>query len=94
MLRAAGLCYRALEDAGQMLVVTEMNIRYHKAAEFDDLLDLSIRTLEVRKVRIRHRYLVQRDGVSNCRGRIDDCLHRLRRTTEPPAKPFLVAETY
>ena len=63
MLRAAGLCYKALEDAGQMLVVTEMDIRYHKAAEFDDLLDLSIQTLEVRKVRIRHRYLVQRDGV-------------------------------
>ena len=63
MLRAAGLNYKALEDSGRMLVVTEMNIRYHQPAEFDDVLELKVQTLEVRKVRIRHQYLVQRAGV-------------------------------
>lgn len=60
MLRAAGVSYKSLEDAGQMLVVTEMNVRYHAAAEFDDLLTLVTEATEVRKVRIRHRYTIQR----------------------------------
>ena len=58
MLRAAGFDYKRLEDAGQMLVVTEMQIRYHAAAEFDDLLQLTTRVLATRKVRIRHGYEV------------------------------------
>jgi acyl-CoA thioester hydrolase len=62
MLRAAGLSYKALEDAGQMLVVTEMKIQYHAAAEFDDELLLTTETIEVRKVRMRHRYRIERAG--------------------------------
>ena len=61
MLRAAGLSYKELEDAGQILVVTEMNVRYHAAAEFDDLLELTTQATEVRKVRIRHHYEIHRD---------------------------------
>lgn len=64
MLRAAGLSYKALEDAGQMLVVTEMSTQYEAAAEFDDLLELSIQTVEVRKVRIKHQYVVSREGIT------------------------------
>ena len=62
MLRAAGLSYKSLEDAGKMLVVTEMNLQYHAAADFDDVLQLTTETTEVRKVRIRHRYRIVRDG--------------------------------
>lgn len=62
MLRAAGISYKSLEDGGRMLVVTEMNIRYHAAAEFDDLLNLAVEVIEIRKVRIRHRYTIDRDG--------------------------------
>ncbi|NND96438.1 MAG: acyl-CoA thioesterase [Pirellulaceae bacterium] len=62
MLRAAGLSYKELENSGQMLVVTEMNVRYHAAAEFDDLLTLTAEVVEVRKVRIRHHYRIDRDG--------------------------------
>lgn len=64
MLRAAGVSYKSLEQSGLMLVVTEMNTQFHEAAEFDDLLDLTIETVEVRKVRIRHRYRVSRDGLA------------------------------
>ncbi|TWT92116.1 acyl-CoA thioesterase [Stieleria varia] len=60
MLRAAGILYKAVEDAGRILVVTEMNVRYHAAAEFDDHLDLITEVIEVRKVRIRHRYRILR----------------------------------
>ena len=62
MLRAAGLSYRALEDDGLMLVVTDMRVRYQGAAQFDDLLTLTTELVETRKVRIRHRYVIRRDS--------------------------------
>jgi acyl-CoA thioester hydrolase len=62
MLRAAGLNYRQFEATGLMLVVTEMHIRYRGAAEFDDLLRVTTRVVEVRGVRIRHHYEIDRDG--------------------------------
>lgn len=61
MLRAAGLSYKAFEDDGLMLVVTDMQIQYHAAAEFDDLLTLTTEVVEVRSVRIRHHYRLHRD---------------------------------
>ncbi len=61
MLRAAGISYRQLEDDGLMLVVTEMNVKYHSAAQFDDLLTLRTELTEVRKIRIRHRYTIHRE---------------------------------
>ena len=60
MLRAAGIRYRDLEDSGLILVVTEMNVRYHSAAQFDDLLTLTTELTEIRKVRLRHRYAIHR----------------------------------
>lgn len=56
MLRESGILYRELEDAGTLLVVTEMRLVYHAAAEFDDELTLETDLVEVRPVRIRHRY--------------------------------------
>lgn len=62
MLRSMGVSYKQLEDSGRMLVVAEMNVRYQAAAEFDDLLELETQLIEVRKVRIRHRYRITRNG--------------------------------
>ena len=61
MLRAGGLPYKDIEDSGRLLVVTEMNVRYFAAAEFDDLLDVEVETTAIRKVRVHHRYRVRRD---------------------------------
>lgn len=60
MLRAAGVSYREFEVGGLMLVVTEMNIRYLGAAQFDDVLELETTVLEIRNVRIRHGYALRR----------------------------------
>ena len=60
MLRAAGLLYKDFEDSGLFLVVTEMNVRYHLPAEFDDLLTLTTKVNSLRKVRIGHHYTVRR----------------------------------
>lgn len=62
MLRDHGHDYKSIEDGGHLLVVTEMNVRYHAPAEFDDWLELTTNVLEVRKVRMRHRYEIHRDG--------------------------------
>ncbi len=62
MLRAHGFDYRRFEDSGLMLVVTEMNVRYRAAAEFDDQLRISTTVVEVRNVRIRHHYRIDRKG--------------------------------
>lgn len=62
MLRAAGFDYRQFEATGLMLVVTEMNVRYRGAAVFDDLLRVTTTVVEVRGVRIRHHYRIDREG--------------------------------
>ncbi|MDB4809689.1 acyl-CoA thioesterase [bacterium] len=77
MLRAEGVRYKEIEDNGCMLVVTEMQVQYHSAAEFDDLLELETELVEVRKVRLRHRYrlmrgeelIVEANSVIACVGR-------------------------
>ena len=74
MLRSIGHDYKAIEDSGKRLVVTEMNVRYHAAADFDDILTITTEVTEVRKVRMRHRYtihcdetlLVEADSVIAC----------------------------
>lgn len=58
MLRSIGHDYKSIEDSGKRLVVTEMNVRYHAAAEFDDLLTVTTEVTEVRKVRMRHHYQI------------------------------------
>ena len=60
MLRDAGTSYRELEDTGLMLVVSEMKIRYHSAAQFDDKLVLTTQLVEIRKVRLAHHYQIHR----------------------------------
>ena len=61
MLRAGGVRYKDVEDSGRLLVVTEMNVQYFAAAEFDDWLRLEVKVTEIRKVRLRHHYEVLRD---------------------------------
>ena len=61
MLRAAGISYKQIETSGLLLVVAEMNTKYHSAAEFDDLLSLETELIEIRKVRMSHRYTLRRN---------------------------------
>lgn len=60
MLRDLGSSYRKLEETGLMLVVSELNVRYHSAAQFDDELVLTTNLMEIRKVRLAHHYQIHR----------------------------------
>lgn len=60
LLRSLGQSYKAFEDGGLRLVVSEMNVRYIQAAEFDDLLELETRVESARGARICHAYRITR----------------------------------
>ena len=61
-VRAAGLSYRELEEQGIGLVVVEANIRYKKAAFFDDELVLHTGLAELGRATLRFEYTLSRDG--------------------------------
>ncbi|SMP76863.1 acyl-CoA thioester hydrolase [Neorhodopirellula lusitana] len=85
MLRSIGHDYKAIEDSGKMLVVAEMNVRYHAAADFDDLLTVTTEVTEVRKVRMRHRYLIHRgDTLIVEADSLIACIDRTGRPTRLP----------
>ena len=60
MLRAHGHSYRAFEDAGLFMVVSEATVRYLAPAEYDDLLRLRTRVEKIGAAHIRHAYVVIR----------------------------------
>ena len=65
LLRFQGQSYREFEQGGLYLVVSEMNLKYLGAAEFDDLLVLTTRVEEVRGVRISHSYELVRPALAS-----------------------------
>jgi acyl-CoA thioester hydrolase len=60
MLRAGNASYKAIEEDGIMLVVSEAKVNFHKPAHYDDLLHLTTTLERARGVRIRHRYRLRR----------------------------------
>src|SRR5215470_8998154 len=62
LLRSLGATYRDLEDQGYLLVLTRVEVRYRKPAQYDDLLTLRTTVTRTTAVRIEHMYEVLRDG--------------------------------
>ena len=60
MLRAGGASYKALEDSGIMLVVSEAFLDYAMPAVYDDLLKLTTTLKKSKGARIRHEYKIER----------------------------------
>ena len=60
MLRAHGMTYREFEEAGLFMVVSDVNIKYHAPAEYDDLLLLRTRVEKIGAAHIKHAYEVIR----------------------------------
>ena len=63
LLRKRGLTYRAIEDAGHLLVIVEVGCKFKRPAYYDDLLVLRTVVERVTHVKIVHRYEVLRDGL-------------------------------
>ena len=54
--------YRAIRERGLEALTTEVHVRYHRAAYFDDRLTVWTRCAELRGARFRYEYRVERDG--------------------------------
>ena len=61
-LRAAGIEYRALEEAGTVAAVTAAHVEYRLPAKFDDALSLWSRCSMSGRVRFRFDYEVRREA--------------------------------
>jgi acyl-CoA thioester hydrolase len=67
-MRALGFPYRALEEAGVMLPVSELSIRYRKPARYDDALTIRTTIIAPPTARIAFRYAVLRGDELLCEG--------------------------
>ena len=54
--------YQSIRDRGIEALTTEVHVRYHRAASFDDRLTVWARCVDVRGARFRYEYRVERDG--------------------------------
>jgi len=61
MMRAWALPYRAIEELGCVLPVTESYLRFKAPAAYDDLLTISTSLVEVSKVTCRFHYAISRN---------------------------------
>jgi acyl-CoA thioester hydrolase len=54
--------YNALRELGIEALTTEVHVRYHRAASFDDTLRIHARCVDMRGARFTYEYRVERDG--------------------------------
>ena len=86
LLRESGVSYRELEDAGVMLAVVSLQMKYRSPARYDDLMTLHTTLESVGHVKIEHSYSLQREGVELARATSTlACLGRDGRPREVPA---------
>src|SRR5580698_2789304 len=62
LLREQGLTYKDLEDAGFLLVLTKVEVRYKQPARYDELLTIRTTVVGTTPIRIEHKYEVLREG--------------------------------
>ena len=54
--------YQSIRDRGIEALTTEVHVRYHRAAYFDDTLQIGARCVDVRGARFTYEYRVERDS--------------------------------
>lgn len=58
-LRRTGISYRELEDGGLLLAVTDLRIRFRRAAEYDDLVRIRCWVRDLASRRITFGYAIE-----------------------------------
>ena len=54
--------YQAIRERGIEALTTEVHVRYHRAASFDERLTIWARCVDLRGARFRYEYRVEREG--------------------------------
>lgn len=62
MLRTTGITYKELEEMGVMMPVIEMQVKYHQAAKYDDLIQIRVSIKEKPSVRIKFDYEIHHES--------------------------------
>ena len=55
--------YRRIRAQGIEALTTEVHVRYHRAAHFDERLTVWTRCVDLRGARFRYEYAIEREGV-------------------------------
>jgi acyl-CoA thioester hydrolase len=55
--------YRGIRAHGIEALTTEVHVRYHRAAHFDERLTVWTRCVDLRGARFRYEYAIEREGV-------------------------------
>jgi len=61
-LAASAGGYQSIRDRGMEALTTEVFLRYHRAAYFDEMLRIWTRCTDVRGARFRYEYRIEREG--------------------------------
>lgn len=86
MLRAGGFNYKRMEEEGLLLVVCDVQVRYHLPAEFDDLLLVTVKTVKAKGARIELSYEIRREDELVVEGStLLACITREGKPTRIPA---------
>lgn len=67
MLRVSGVSYAAMEEAGQFLVITRLEIMYRRPIRYDDVIEIEVSAAAQGRTRLRHGYslrLMERGGAA------------------------------
>jgi len=54
--------YQSIRDRGLEALTTEVHLRYHRAAYFDETLTIHARCVDVRGARFTYEYRIEREG--------------------------------
>jgi acyl-CoA thioester hydrolase len=54
--------YQAIRERGIEALTTEVQVRYHRAAYFDETLTVGARCVDLRGARFAYEYRIERDG--------------------------------
>ena len=76
--------YRGIQAHGIEALTTEVQVRYHRAAHFDERLTVWTRCVDLRGARFRYEYAIEREGDARRRR---PHLARDRRRDHAPADP-------
>ncbi len=90
LLRARGVSYRDMEDAGHLLVIIDIGCKFRKPARYDDLLTLRTFVERVTHVKIVHRYELYREETLLALGH--STLACIDREGRPQALPELIKD--
>ena len=92
LIRAAGMPYAELERGGVALAVTDLSIRYHASARYDEIVRVETRLTDVRSRAVTFEYVVKRAAGGERLASARTVLVALDRTGRPTALPAAFRE--